>query len=107
MNRLCLHAARTALLIGSTLALLAGCAVTDGNAYRTDLRIGLDYYDPWFDDYGGWPQGYRVGPPRRPIPRPDGDRDGGPPRGYRPPPPSRQIPTLPSRQHPGRPKPGP
>ena len=111
----CLHirGAAIALLIGLNTGLLAGCAVTDGGyAYRTDVRIGLDYYDPWFDGYGGyggfggWGPGYRVGPPRHIMPRPDFDRVRPPHRGgYRPAPGAHPVPSIPSRPHPRGPRP--
>jgi hypothetical protein len=93
-----------ALLIGLNISLLASCAVTDaGYGYSTDVRIGVDYYDPWFGDYsdfGGWGPGYRVGPPRRIMPRPDFDRGRPPHAGsYRPAPGAHPIPSIPSRPH--------
>ena len=109
MTRLRARAASIAVLLVLNTSWLAGCAVTDGgNAYRTDVRIGLDYYDPWFGDYGGyggWGPGYRVGPPRQIMPRPDFDR-GRPPRGgFRPAPGAHPIPSIPTRPHPGGPRP--
>jgi hypothetical protein len=98
-----------ALLLGLNGVLLTSCAVTDGGyGYNTEVRVGLDYYDPWYGDYGGyggWGPAYRVGPPRQIMPRPDFDR--GPPRregGYRPPPGTHQVPTIPSRPHPRGPR---
>jgi hypothetical protein len=101
--------AAIALLLGLNTFLLASCAVTDGGyAYSTDVRIGLDYYDPWFGnygDYGGWGLGYRVGPPRQIMPRPDVDRGQPPHRGgYRPAPGAHPLPTIPSRPHPRGPR---
>ena len=95
-----------ALLLGVNAALMPGCAVTDGGyGYRSDVSIGLDYYEPWWGDeggfggYGGWGPGYRVGPPRQRMTRPP----FGPPHrgGYRPPPGGHPVPTIPSRPHPG------
>ncbi len=102
-----------ALLLGLNTFLLASCAVTDGGyAYSTDVRIGLDYYDPWFPDYGGyggfggWAPGYRVGPPRQIMPRPDFHGDRPPHRGgYRQAPGAHPVPTIPSRPHPRGPRP--
>jgi hypothetical protein len=93
-----------ALLIGLNTFFVAGCAVTDGGyAYRADMRIGLDYYDPWFGDYGDygiWGPGYRVGPPRHLVPREDLDRGRPPHRGgYLPAPDAHPIPSIPSRRH--------
>jgi hypothetical protein len=96
-----------ALLFGLNTFLLASCAATNGGyASSTDVHIGVDYYDPWFGDYGGWGPGYRVGPPRRIMPRPDFD-GGRPPHGagYRPAPGAHPIPTIPSRPHPRGPRP--
>ena len=107
MTHLRARGAVIALLIGLNTFLLASCAVTDGGyAYSTDVRIGLDYYDPWFGDYGGWGPGYRVGPPRQITPRPDFD-GGRPPHrgGYRPAPGAHPIPSIPSRPHPRGPQP--
>jgi hypothetical protein len=89
------------LLAGLSAALLSACAVTEGGyAYTPEVRIGLDYYEPWPGDYGAWGPGYRVGPPRHPMPRPDVDRGRAPPRDYRPPPGSHPLPSIPSRPHP-------
>jgi hypothetical protein len=105
------HARIQGLLIAALIGLngmaLTGCAVPDGSQayYSTDLRIGLDYYDPWFGDYGGWGPGYRVGPPRQIMRLPDPGHDRRPPRGFRPAPGSRPIPSIPSRPHPRGPRP--
>jgi hypothetical protein len=104
-----IRGAAIALLLGLNTFLLAGCAVTDGGyGYSTDVRIGLDYYDPWFGnygDYGGWGPGYRVGPPRQIMPRPDLDRGRPPhPGGFRPAPGAHPVPTIPSRPHPHGPR---
>jgi hypothetical protein len=110
MTELGARGAAIALLIGANTLLLGACAVTDGGyGYRTDVRIGLDYYDPWLGDsggYGGWSPGYRVGPPRQFMSRPDFDRIHAPPRGgYRPAPGAHPVPTIPSRPHPRGPRP--
>ena len=110
MTYLHIRGAVIALLIGLNTFLLASCAVTDGGyGYSTDVRIGLDYYDPWFGnygDYGGWGPGYRVGPPRQIMPRPDFDRGRLPHRGgYRPAPGAHPVPSIPSRPHPRGPRP--
>lgn len=93
-----------ALMFGLNTVLLASCAVTDGGYVDSpNVRIGVDYYDPWFGDYGGWGPGYRVGPIRQIGPRHDGD-GGHQPRGYRPAPGTHQIPSIPSQPHPGGPR---
>ena len=104
------RAAAIALLAGLDLFLLAGCAVSDGaGGYSTHVRIGLDYYEPRYGDYGGyggWQPGYRVGPPRRDFdrgrPPPGGARDS---RGYRPAPGAHPVPSIPSLPHPRLPRP--
>ena len=55
MTYLQIRRASIALLIGLNTFLLSACAVTDGGyGYSTDVRIGLDYYDPWFGNYGDY-----------------------------------------------------
>ncbi|MGC2033013.1 MAG: hypothetical protein WA642_23565, partial [Steroidobacteraceae bacterium] len=51
---------------------LGSCAVT-GVGVEGTAGYGYDagYYEPWGYDYGGWGDGYRVGPGR------GGDRRGG------------------------------
>ena len=96
------RAAAIAVLAGLNAVLLSACAVTGGGyGYSTEASIGLDYYDPWFGDEGGWGPGYRVGPPRRPGPRPGAGPGHPPPRAYRPAPGGRPMPSIPSRPHPG------
>ena len=98
------------VLLGLSTLLLANCAATGGGyANGPDVRIGLDYYDPWFSGYGtygGWGPGYRVGPPRQVMPRRDSAGERRPARGYRPAPGARPVPSIPSRPHPRSPRPG-
>lgn len=72
------------------LTIVSSCAVTGVGA---TVGVGYDagYYEPWGYDYGGWGNGYRVGPGRR------GDPRGGHPRSYRPAPSSRPMPSIPNR----------
>lgn len=94
--------AAIALLIGLNTFWLAGCAVIDdgGYGYNTDVRVGMDYYDPWLGGYDDWGPGYRVAPPRQTVPRPDFGRDRPSHQGgYRPAPGSHAVPTIPSRPH--------
>ncbi len=102
MTDLRIRGTAAVMLLGLNIFLMASCAVTDGGyAYSTDVRIGMDYYDPWFGDYGGWGPGYRVGPPRQIMPRPDFDRGRPPHRGgYQPAPGTHLIPSIPLRPHP-------
>ena len=90
------RALRPAALIGlvALLTLPAGCAVEGGYAYgpAVSVGVGLDYYEPYGFDYGGWGPGYDVGPPRGGAPH----RGVGPGRGFRPAPPGRAMPSIPS-----------
>jgi hypothetical protein len=94
-----------ALVVGLFAALASGCVVTGGGyGYDGGVGIGVDYYEPYGGDYGGWGPGYRVGPSR------DGnhrvDRGGGNPlpHAYRPSPASRSVPSIPSRSRSGAPR---
>ncbi len=114
LNTLSARARRywSSALLLFALAALAGCVVGgyDGDA---DVGYGVDYYEPYGYEYGGWGPGYGIGPPRRGY---DRGRDGydhgghddghpGPRPSYRPAPASRPMPSLPSRSggpsHPG------
>jgi hypothetical protein len=94
------HLARK-LAIALMLIAPLGCTVT-GAGYIDDgtVGIGVDYYEPFGFDYGGWGPAYGVGPYR------DGghrhDHGGSAPgRAYRPASPSRSIPSIPSHGRPG------
>ena len=52
-----------AALAALALTFLNACAVT---GYDGDVGVGYDagYYEPWGYDYGGWGDGYLVGPGR-------------------------------------------
>jgi len=87
--------------IGLFTLLPSGCAVTDGGyGYDGSVGIGVDYYEPFGADYGGWGPGYGVGPFR------DGghraDHGGGYQHAYRSAPASHSMPSLPSRSGGGR-----
>ena len=87
---------------GLILLLPAGCAVTDGGyGYDGNVNAGVDYYDPWFSDYGGWGPDYRVGPPRYRMRQPGFGVGHRSPLGHAPPPGGRQIPSIPSQPHGG------
>ncbi|MFJ2990839.1 hypothetical protein ACIPF8_23540 [Collimonas sp. NPDC087041] len=87
-------------MIGIFAALTAGCAVSDGGyggyGYSGGVGVGLDYYEPFGGDYGGWGPGYQVGPFRG-----GGDHRGGGGRGgqhaFRSAPASHSMPSIPSR----------
>jgi len=113
------------LLIGMALLSngLVGCAVQGDYAYgphgpASSLNIGLDYYEPFGFDYGGWGPGYYLGPPlvspgrgrfprdgpapnnRPPNERPprDGPTHDGDARNHlwRPAPPGHAMPSIPA-----------
>lgn len=90
------RAARSAALIAmlTVVIVMAGCVVDGGGAYGPGVSIGLglDYYEPFGFDYGGWGGGYNVGPPRGGGPR-RADAHG---RGFRNAPPGRAMPSIPS-----------
>jgi hypothetical protein len=89
------HIARAAALsaLVALLVLPAGCAVDGGYGYgpNVSVGVGLDYYEPFGFDYGGWGRGYNVGPPRG-----GGPHFGGPGRGWHPPPPGHAMPSIPT-----------
>jgi hypothetical protein len=90
-------------MVAGWLALLsAGCVAPADDGYgggpSANVGIGLDYYDQYGGDYGGWGPDYGVGPwrgdgprPRRGEPHPGGDG-----RGFRSAPASRATPSIPS-----------
>jgi len=83
-----------ALVIGLLTFISSSCIVTGGG-------YGLDYYEPFRGDYGGWGPGYHVAPVR------DGDHHpahgGGQPasHAYKSAPASRSVPSIPSHSHSG------
>jgi hypothetical protein len=87
-----------AFVIGLFTALLSGCIVPDGGyGYYDDMGIGLDYYEPYGADYGGWRPGYRVGPFHDGGHHPGHGGGHPPPHAYRPAPESHPMPSIPSR----------
>lgn len=94
-------AARSAspFLLALVLLLAAGCVADGGYGYppAVSVGVGLDYYEPWGFDYGGWGPRYHVGPPREGM-RPHGDATG---HGFRPAPPGRAMPSIPTMPHGG------
>jgi hypothetical protein len=100
---------RNCLAVLAALALVAllGCAGYEGGyATSGEWRVGVDYYDPWFGDYGGWGPGDRVGPPRgRTILQPDYVQGHRLPRGYRPAPRAQPVPDIPQRPRTRGPRP--
>lgn len=89
----------TALVIGLFTVLSSGCVVPDGGyGYGGGVAVGVDYYEPYGANYGGWGPGYQVGP----------FRGGGHPAGhggshaYRSAPASHPMPSIPSHSAPSR-----
>lgn len=81
------------------LTLLAS-ACADGGGY-VDGGVGVDYYEPYGAEYGGWGSGYYVGPYRG-----GGHADGGHPGGgaahaFHGAPAGHSAPSLPSGGHGG------
>jgi hypothetical protein len=100
MNISHLRGTAIALAIGVFAVLPAGCVVPDGGyGYDGGVGVGLDYYEPYGADYGGWGPGYRVGPIR------GGDFRGGGGRvashAYRSAPAGHSAPSIPSRARSG------
>ncbi len=87
-------------LLAPLAVLPSACTVEPGYGYGYgdvsggNVGLGIDYYEPFGFDYGGWGPGYRTGPPR------GGARfgGGGPgfPHSYRSAPSSRAMPSIPS-----------
>jgi hypothetical protein len=95
----------TAAVGALAMTLLNACTVTGVGVEGT---VGADYdagyYEPYGYEYGGWGDGYRVGPgrggDRRGGDQRGGDQRGGDQRGahppaYRPAPASRPTPSIP------------
>ena len=102
MKTLLLRWSAIAFVIGLFTVLSSGCVVTGGGyGYDGGVGIGLDYYEPFGADYGGWGPGYRVGPVRGGAHRPDHGGGHEPPQTYRPAPASHSIPSIPSRSRSG------
>ncbi len=93
------------LLVGFS----TGCVVPGGDT-SVGVSYGVDYYEPYGYDYGGWGPGYRVGPPPRrgwQHDRHDFHRDPAPrPHTFRPPSPSHSMPSIPDRPRSHAPGPG-
>lgn len=104
MNMLRVRWPAIAVVIGLFAVLSSGCAVTAGG-YGYDsgvgVGIGLNYYEPYGVDYGGWGPGYAVGPVRGGGYRVDHGRGQPAPHAYRSAPTSRSAPSIPSRSRSG------
>jgi hypothetical protein len=89
-------------LFASLAGCVAGVGYDGGAAYDTGaVGYGVDFYEPYGYEYGGWRGGYRVGPPRRGGDRLPERRDPGTSHPYRPAAPSRSMPSIPSGAHGG------
>jgi hypothetical protein len=84
-------------LVAPILLLPSACAFDPGYGYGyagPDIGVGIDYYEPFGFDYGGWGGNYRTGPPR------GGYRSSGPGHhAYRSAPPSHGMPSIPAGPH--------
>lgn len=99
MNTLLVRGSAIALAIGLIAALSSGCAVTGGGYADGDdagADIGLDYYETYGIDYGGWGPGYRVAPFRDADHQP-AHSEHEQPHAYRSAPASHTMPSIPSR----------
>jgi hypothetical protein len=81
----------TIFLTATLAAALDGCVAT-GGGYDGDVGISAGFYEPYGYDYGGWGEGYYVGPGYGGERR--GDRGGYHP--YRPAASGRITPSIPS-----------
>jgi hypothetical protein len=77
------------------LVMPAACVDTGYGYDGPSVGVGVDYYEPFGFDYGGWGPNYRSGPPR------GGDRGfgggrRGSPHAYRSAPSSHPMPSIPS-----------
>jgi hypothetical protein len=86
-------------LLGIVMVTILEACVVGGGGYEgggVEASYGVDFYEPYGYDYGGWGPGYRVGPPHGGEGRPDHYRAGSAPA-YRPAGPSRSMPSIPTR----------
>ncbi len=82
------------------LALVSSGCVGSVGGYGYD-GYGVDYYEPYGADYGGWGPGYRVGPVRGGDHRPDRGPGRSAGHAYRSAPASHAMPSIPSRSRSG------
>jgi squid-like protein/heterogeneous nuclear ribonucleoprotein A1/A3 len=94
VSNLRLRWSSAAAIAGLLMIVPAGCAVRGGGvAY--DGGYGADYYDSYGADYGGWGDGYYVGPYRNGGYR-GGDGGRGGSHAYRPASGGRGTPSIPT-----------
>jgi len=85
------------------LTLLCGACVVPGDRYVSgSVSYGVDFYEPYGRDYGGWGPGYLVGPPRTGDRHFDARHESPTRHSYRPAPRTRPMPSIPTRPRPPR-----
>lgn len=85
----------TVLVVGLFSLLASGCVVPGGGyGYHENVGFGVGYYEPAGVRYGGWSNGYAVGPVR-------GGQSYEQHGGHGPPAPPRSIPSIPSHGYAG------
>jgi hypothetical protein len=82
-------------LFGLFALVSSGCVGPIGGYGYAD-QMGVDYYEPYGVDYGGWGPGYQVGPFRDGHHRPGGGGERSSGHAYRAAPASHAMPSLPS-----------
>jgi len=88
--------------IGLFTVLSYGCVVPGvGYGYGDAIGLGLDYYEPYGVNYGGWGPGYQVAPFRGGAQRPATGGGRASPHAYRSAPASRSVPSIPSASRSG------
>lgn len=99
MNTLIYRWSAIAFVIALFMLLVSGCVAGGGYGYDGNVGVGVDYYEPYGADYGGWEPGYQVGPVR------GGHHGsvGGPAssHAYRSAPASHSMPSIPSNSRSG------
>jgi hypothetical protein len=79
-------------LMTPILLIPSACAYDPGYGYAgPNIGVGIDYYEPFGFDYGGWGGNYRTGPPRG-----GGRAFGNGNHAYRSAPASHAMPSIPS-----------
>jgi len=85
------------------VTLICGACVAPGDRYVSgSVSYGVDFYEPYGHDYGGWGPGYMVGPPRIGNRHFNAPPISPPRHSYRPALPSRPMPSIPTRPRPPR-----
>lgn len=101
MNSWLLRGATTALVIGLVAVLSSGCVLPAGEyGYGSEVGYGLDYYEPYGLEFGGWGPDYEVAPYREGEHHPAPHAEQPAAHAYHAAPPSRSMPSIPSRSRP-------